>query len=84
MLPIPNNKESQIVSSVIIKPKESINILSDSLVILNLENSNQIDLGEIVGLVKTDIDTIELIKGINILDIFSEFLDDKKFRVSKV
>ena len=73
VLPIPNNKESQIVSSVIIKPKESINILSDSLVILNLENSNQIDLGEIVGLVKTDIDTIELIKGINILDIFSEF-----------
>ncbi len=76
ILPLSNPQEKQLVSSVVIESKNSITVLADSLLVLNLENSNHIDSGEIVGSIQIGNEIVQLIKGENIWDLFSDYYNE--------
>jgi len=77
-LPIKSDKKNDILSSIIIHPGDSVEVMSDSILVFNLENSSQeIEVGETVGVVELSRVQIPLIHGENIWDVFAEFRDEK-------
>jgi len=77
-LPIKSDKKNDILSSIIIQPGDSVEVISDSILVFNLENSGQeIEVGDTVGVVKLSRVQIPLIHGENIWDVFAEFRDEE-------
>ena len=74
-LPIKSDKKNDILSSIIIQPGDSVEVISDSILIFNLEKSENIKYGDLVGLIIINGNVINLIKGGNIWDVFAEFHD---------
>jgi len=77
-LPIKSDKKNDILSSIIIQPGDSVEVISDSILVFNLENSSQeIEVGDTVGVVELSRVQIPLILGKNIWDVFAEFRDEE-------
>ena len=77
-LPIKSDKKNDILSSIIIHPGDSVEVISDSILVFNLENSCQeIEVGDTVGFVELNHVQIPLILGKNIWDVFAEFRDEE-------
>ena len=77
-LPIKSDEKKDVLSSIIIHPGDSVEIISDSILVFNLENSNQdIEVGDTVGVVELSRIQIPLIHGENIWDVFAEFRDEE-------
>jgi hypothetical protein len=77
-LPIKSDKKNDILSSIIIQPGDSVEVISDSILVFNLENSGQkIEVGDTVGVVELNRVQIPLILGKNIWDVFAEFRDEE-------
>jgi hypothetical protein len=74
-LPIKSDKKNDILSSIIIQPGDSVEVMSDSILVFNLEKSENIKYGDLVGLIIINGNVINLIKGANIWDVFAEFHD---------
>ncbi|OUX33630.1 MAG: hypothetical protein CBE24_02070 [bacterium TMED264] len=76
-LPITKGKRT-ILSSILIKPQDSLSIRYSDKLIVNLEsgNSNLID-NKAVGIVISDKISFELISGENIWNLFSDYYDIK-------
>jgi hypothetical protein len=74
-LPIKSDKKNDILSSIIIQPGDSVEVISDSILVFNLEKSENIKYGDLVGLIIINGNVINLIKGANIWDVFAEFHD---------
>jgi len=74
-LPIKSDKKSDILSSIIIQPGDSVEVISDSILVFNLEKSENIKYGDLVGSLIINGNAINLIKGENIWDVFAEFHD---------
>ena len=75
-LPIKSDKKNDILSSIIIQPGDSVEVISDSILVFNLENSCQeIEVGDTVGFVELNRVQIPLILGENIWDVFAKFHD---------
>jgi len=75
-LPIDNNSRNKIFSSLLIQPGDSVMIKPDSAIVLNLEKSDDIHEGGLVGTITANGKEIYLIKGENIWDIFADFYDE--------
>ena len=77
-LPIKSDKKNDILSSIIIQPGDSVEVMSDSILVFNLENSCQeIEVGDTIGFVELNSFQIPLILGKNIWDVFAEFRDEE-------
>ena len=77
-LPIKSDKKNDVLSSIIIQPGDSVEVISDSILVFNLENSCQeIEVGDTVGFVELNHVQIPLILGKNIWDVFAEFRDEE-------
>lgn len=76
ILPAETLSGTKLYSSLFIQPGDSILINSNSVLILNLENSKYIKDGQSVGSILIDGNAIQLIKGENIWDIFSDYYDE--------
>jgi hypothetical protein len=77
-LPIKSDKKNDILSSIIIQPGDSVEVMSDSILVFNLENSYQeIEVGDTVGFMELNRVQIPLILGKNIWDVFAEFRDEE-------
>jgi hypothetical protein len=74
-LPIKSDKKNDILSSIIIQPGDSVEVISDSILVFNLEKSENIKYGDLVGSIIINGNAINLIKGENIWDVFAEFHD---------
>jgi hypothetical protein len=74
-LPIKSDKNNDILSSIIIQPGDSVEVMSDSILVFNLEKSENIKYGDLVGSIIINRNAINLIKGENIWDVFAEFHD---------
>ncbi len=74
-LPIKSDKKNDILSSIIIQPGDSVEVMSDSILVFNLEKSENIKYGDLVGSIIINRNAINLIKGENIWDVFAEFHD---------
>ena len=81
-LPIKTNYDKKILSSVLIASEDSLDIIIDSTLFMNLENSIQLSDGDTVGIMETNTKSTYLIKGVNIWDLFAEFygepIDEEK------
>jgi len=76
ILPVDISSREKIISSLMVQPGDSIMIKLDSDLVLNLENSKNINIGTSIGTITDDGKEIHLIKGENIWDIFAEFYDE--------
>tara|TARA_B100000029_G_scaffold509722_1_gene599546 strand:+ start:271 stop:1800 length:1530 start_codon:yes stop_codon:yes gene_type:complete len=77
-LPIKSDEKKDVLSSIIIHPGDSVEFISDSILVFNLENYNQdIEVGDTVGVVELSRIQIPLIHGENIWDVFAEFRDEE-------
>jgi len=74
-LPIKSDEKNDILSSIIIQPGDSVEVISDSILVFNLEKSENIKYGDLVGSIIINGNAINLIKGANIWDVFAEFHD---------
>jgi len=73
-LPIMTQTNEQLQSSILIHPKETVHLDLDSLIVFNLENStNELFIGDTVGLIQSKYQKYPLIYGENIWDVFSEY-----------
>tara|TARA_B100001250_G_scaffold406234_1_gene424939 strand:+ start:193 stop:2163 length:1971 start_codon:yes stop_codon:yes gene_type:complete len=82
-LPIKSDRKNDILSSIVIQPGDSVAIISDSILVFNLENfSKEIEIGDTVGIVELNSVQIPLILGKNIWDIFAEFRNDEINKVN--
>jgi hypothetical protein len=73
-LPILTQANEQLQSSILIHPKESVHLDLDSLIVFNLENStNELFIGDTVGLIQSKYQKYPLVYGENIWDVFSEY-----------
>ena len=81
-LPIKTNYDKKILSSLLIASEDSVDIIIDSTLFMNLENSIQLSDGDTVGIMETNTKSTYLIKGVNIWDLFAEFygepIDEEK------
>jgi hypothetical protein len=76
ILPVDISSREKIFSSLLVQPGDSVMIKSDSALVLNLENSKNINIGTSIGTISANGKEIHLIKGENIWDIFAEFYDE--------
>jgi hypothetical protein len=76
ILPVDISSREKIFSSLLIQPGDSVMIKSDSVLVLNLEKSQDISEGALIGTITGNETEIHLIKGENIWDIFSEFYNE--------
>ena len=68
------NKNISDKISILIHPKETVHLDLDSLIVFNLENStNELFIGDTVGLIQSKYQKYPLIYGENIWDVFSEY-----------
>ena len=73
-LKLPITTENSLLSSILIKPLDSINIKYSDNLILNFENCQSvIQNQDKIGFYKINNTKYDLIKGVNIWDLFSEF-----------
>ena len=76
ILPVDISSREKIFSSLLVQPGDSVIIKSDSVLVLNLEKSQDISEGALIGTITANKTEIHLIKGENIWDIFAEFYDE--------
>ena len=76
ILPVDISSRQKIFSSLLVQPGDSIMIKPDSDLVLNLENSNNINIGTSIGTITANGREIHMIKGEDIWDIFAEFYDE--------
>jgi len=76
ILPVDISSREKIFSSLLIQPGDSVMIKSDSVLVLNLEKSQDISEGALIGTITANGREIHMIKGENIWDIFSEFYNE--------
>jgi hypothetical protein len=75
-LPVEIYSGKKIFSSLLILPGDSIMIKPDSVLVLNLEKSENISEGASIGTIIANEKEFQLVKGENIWDIFSELHDE--------
>jgi len=76
ILPVDISPREKIFSSLLLEPGDSVIIKSDSVLVLNLEKSQDISEGALIGTITANETEIHLIKGENIWDIFSELYNE--------
>jgi hypothetical protein len=75
-LPVEIYSGKKIFSSLLILPGDSIMIKPDSVLVLNLEKSENISEGASIGTIIANEKEFQLVKGENIWDIFSDLHDE--------
>ena len=75
-IPLDIQHSRKLLSSSLIPPNNELEIISDSLIVLNIENSNYINQNDTIGFIINGESIIPLIKGINIWDLFADYFKE--------
>tara|TARA_Y100001970_G_scaffold76719_1_gene97417 strand:+ start:18013 stop:19992 length:1980 start_codon:yes stop_codon:yes gene_type:complete len=75
-LPIDPPSSRNLISSSLIAPNDELEIMSDSIIVLNIENSIDINQNDTLGLIINGQLKIPLIKGVNIWDLFADYFNE--------